>query len=370
MNLSNRITVQRGAADTLTAQLVKQLEEMIVCGEFSADARLPSAMQLARQVKVSYCTVEAVLKQLVAKELIERNPRGSFVKKRYTKMQAKNIAVVFHTRNERERLYKRKIVEGIKDILSPPAFTLKIMTGDEFREQGREWWTEVGCNAKYDGIILDKEGTLDADTMKFIKTAKPPFLLFNSGIHSFFDGVLRILPDFSRAFTQLAQHICELGHQRIALITRAKESSPDGMFRDAWQRTLSAYDIKPAPDYHMENVTTEPVKIRDAVLRLLQLPSPPDAIMCGDDIIAYHVINTLKDNGIKIPEDISVTGFNGFDIAEIMEPKLTTVKINLFSMGQLIGKKMLAMLRGERENGIINIEYQLIIGDSTGQRRQ
>jgi DNA-binding LacI/PurR family transcriptional regulator len=365
LNLSKKITIQHGTAETLTAQLIRQLEELILNGEFTENPRLPSAMQIAKQIKLSYCTVETALRELVRRNLIERNHRGSFVRKRYSRSAVKDIAVVFFSRRERDRLYKRKILEGIAEALPEDGFNLTVVVEEELREQGLDWWEEVGASGRYAGIILDKECTLDAETLKLLRHTDTPCILFNSGVSSLFDSYLRICPDFPRAFTQLIQHVCGLGRQRIALLTGEHDSYPHYIFRTVWRETLRAYEIVPNDHYLVDSIPHEKARIQAATLALLSLPAMPDAIMCGDDVIAYHVVQTVRERGLRVPEDISVTGFGGFDVAEIMEPKLTTVKINLAQMGRIVGGKMLALIRGGAETGVIVIGHELVVGEST-----
>lgn len=368
MNLSKKITIQHGTAETLTAQLIRQLEELILNGEFTENPRLPSAMQIAKQVKLSYCTVETALRELVRRNLIERNHRGSFVRKRYSRSAVRDIAVVFFSGRERDRLYKRRIMEGITEALPEDGFNLTVVVEEELREQGLDWWEEVGAPGRYAGIIIDKECTLDAETLKLLRHTDTPCILFNSGVSSLFDSYLRICPDFPRAFTQLVQHVCGLGHQRIALLAGEHDSYPHYIFRTVWRETLRAYELVPDDRRLVDGIPHDRDRIRSAAFELLDLPDMPDAIMCSDDVIAYHAVQAVRERGLRVPEDISVTGFGGFDVAEIMEPKLTTVKINLGQMGRLIGGRMLTLIRGSAETGVIVIGHELIVAESTAPR--
>jgi len=70
-----------------------------------------------------------------------------------------------------------------------------------------------------------------------------------------------------------------------------------------------------------------------AMLRLLALPSPPDSIICSDNTISMGVMKAIKEKNLNIPRDIGIVSFDNFPIAELVEPSLTAVDVNIFEMG-------------------------------------
>lgn len=95
----------------------------------------------------------------------------------------------------------------------------------------------------------------------------------------------------------------------------------------------------------------------------------PDAIVCGNDMIAFGVINQLKRDGFRIPEDVSVTGFDDVIFSSMVRPSLTTVKQDPYEMGRAGGQLMLKMLKGKEKNEIRLLKTQLKIRESTCGRK-
>ena len=91
-----------------------------------------------------------------------------------------------------------------------------------------------------------------------------------------------------------------------------------------------------------------------------------NAIICASDEIAIGAINELRDNGIKVPEDVSVIGFNNNYISSIFYPKITTISQPSYDMGSVAMRMLIKMLnKKELEQGHYVLDYELIKRDST-----
>ena len=81
--------------------------------------------------------------------------------------------------------------------------------------------------------------------------------------------------------------------------------------------------------------------------RLLALPDPPTAIMAGNDLLAIGAIRQARSHGLRVPEDMAVTGFDDFAFAEFVEPSLTTVFVPGYDMGRSAAENLIDHLDGE-----------------------
>lgn len=98
-------------------------------------------------------------------------------------------------------------------------------------------------------------------------------------------------------------------------------------------------------------------------LRLLKKGAKPDAIVCATDTMAIGCLRALKENGLRVPEDIAVVGFDGFGHENVANPKLTTVKQPLFEAGATLADTLIGLMQGE-ENKRLKILPKLLIGES------
>jgi DNA-binding LacI/PurR family transcriptional regulator len=80
--------------------------------------------------------------------------------------------------------------------------------------------------------------------------------------------------------------------------------------------------------------------------RLLALPNPPTAVMGGNDLLAIGVMRQARARGLRVPEDLAVTGFNDFAFAEFVDPPLTTVHVPGYEMGRSAAQLLIDHLDG------------------------
>jgi LacI family transcriptional regulator len=104
----------------------------------------------------------------------------------------------------------------------------------------------------------------------------------------------------------------------------------------------------------------------DAFESLLAHTPRPTAVMCGNDVLATGAISRAIEMGIRIPEDISVTGFDDIDLAEVIRPKLTTVQVPHRRMGEAAARLVMDVINGETEPQGIELETSIVIRESLG----
>ena len=102
-----------------------------------------------------------------------------------------------------------------------------------------------------------------------------------------------------------------------------------------------------------------------AIKEFLNLPSPVTAIVTSSDKIASRVLRLLKNRGLKIPDEIAVTGYNNEDLALATDPQLTTMEIPLEKLGKRATGILLRLISGEKFEGPHPmLEPELLVRDS------
>ena len=92
--------------------------------------------------------------------------------------------------------------------------------------------------------------------------------------------------------------------------------------------------------------------------------SRPTAVIASDDYSAIGVIEAIRDAGLSCPKDISVVGFDGIEITQRTNPKLTTIRQDTKAIGEAAAKNILAQINGEKVEKTIALSPQLILGES------
>jgi LacI family transcriptional regulator len=157
-----------------------------------------------------------------------------------------------------------------------------------------------------------------------------------------------IAVDNVKGGTIAAEYLISLGHKRIATVTGNMQTQA-GMDRyEGFQKTLMKQGIEFDPEYFYKGDYSRR-SARDAALHFFGLDNPPTAIFCASDDMALEIISVAHENGIKVPEDISVIGFDDNPAGLFGSVSLTTIKQPLFTMGEEAVRIIHDIMAGKQE---------------------
>ena len=145
--------------------------------------------------------------------------------------------------------------------------------------------------------------------------------------------------------TELAlRHLLELGHTRIGHLGSELDAETFRLRRETLLRVLGEAGLEPGP------YARAPFRFDEAVapaLALLDAPERPTAIYCDDDLLAGGVYLAARERGLRIPEDLSVVGFDDLPFARVFDPPLTTIRIDPEALGGEAFELLAALMAGE-----------------------
>lgn len=165
-------------------------------------------------------------------------------------------------------------------------------------------------------------------------------------------GTPAILPDDRRLQSDLVKRLITAGHRRIGFLGLRTEMVAAKLRRLGYLDALGAANIDP-DDRLMTHVDfDEPVVgaqlLWDSIDRMLGVPHPPSVLCCGNDQMAMMVYGILRSMGLRVPEEVSVAGFDNYRaVSETLYPPLTTVELPYNAIGARAGERLLAMISGE-----------------------
>jgi LacI family transcriptional regulator, repressor for deo operon, udp, cdd, tsx, nupC, and nupG len=168
--------------------------------------------------------------------------------------------------------------------------------------------------------------------------------------------------DIAGGMRATAEHLLELGHRRIAHVTAAV---------DSWTFRVRAEELHSAlTDAQAAVVDTEAAELSvtgglHAAARMLERKPRPTAVVCDDDLLAAGACKAARRLGLRVPDDVSVTGFDDLALATAVEPELTTVRLPAEEIGAAGMRTLLAVLGGRvAPPGVLPVE--LVARGSTG----
>ncbi|RRS01249.1 LacI family DNA-binding transcriptional regulator [Glycomyces terrestris] len=161
-------------------------------------------------------------------------------------------------------------------------------------------------------------------------------------------------------------HVIRLGHRRIAWIGGPPHSDPSAERFQGYRAALDAADLPFDRDLVRHDAFTVEAGFANA-RSLLALDPRPTAVVAGNDEIAIGVLAAAKELGVDVPGDLSVTGFDGTELAEWTSPGLTSVEQPLTGMGRMAVETVLGMAKGVKPaSQHLHLATTLTVRDSTG----
>ncbi|GAA1303918.1 LacI family DNA-binding transcriptional regulator [Saccharothrix xinjiangensis] len=164
----------------------------------------------------------------------------------------------------------------------------------------------------------------------------------------------------------LTAHLVELGHRDIGVIAGPEEWLAGDARTAGHHAALARVGVLPAADrvHHVEPTAAEGLR---AAGELLDLPDRPTAIACFNDKLAVGALHAAFDRGLRVPEDLSVAGFDDIDLSRATRPALTTVRQPLREMGRLAVTQLMRVLDGHRPEALhLELSTTLVVRGSTG----
>jgi DNA-binding LacI/PurR family transcriptional regulator len=330
-----------------------------------------SLKQLADHLGFSPATVSLVLngsshadsipqgtKELVKAAARELNYRPNFFARSLRTRRSFTVGVIVPEISEG---YTATVLGGIEDYLLEEGY-FYFVTSHRHRPDLIDEYPKMFLDRNVDGVIA-------IDTAWHHMLPVPVATI--SG-HNHAPGVTNVVLDHARASELALKHLVELGHHKIAFIKGQKFSSDTEVRSKA---NLDAalrlgVEVRSKLIVQLEEDSPSPQVGYKATKKLIDRKEPFTAIFAFNDISALGAIHALRHSNLRVPEDVSVVGFDDIESATHSSPELTTVKQPLRKMGQIAAEVVLRLVRAPstaRRGRRIVVEPELIVRESTCQ---
>jgi DNA-binding LacI/PurR family transcriptional regulator len=213
---------------------------------------------------------------------------------------------------------------------------------------------------RVDGIVVTSSRVGALHTPMLSQMMVPIVLINNQHPGQF---VHSVMIENLAASREATEHLIALGHRRIAYVGDQFGHHSDAERFAGYQGALKAAGLPFLPDLvvHGDGKADGGPTAMD---RLLDLPDPPTAVFCYNDMTALGVLRSIYRRGLRVPADISVVGFDDLFFASYTNPPLTTVRQPRRKMGQMAFESLLKLMSGE-DPAEIKVPAELIVREST-----
>lgn len=324
-------------------------------------------IDVAAEANVSYGTVSRVInhdvhvKQETRDRVLQTMVRLGYVANRQARSLAggrtNNIGVLIPDLGTG---YIGEIIRGIDAELGLSDLDLILYTTHRTASKEANYVTNL-ATGMVDGLILVLPRS-PADFIGILTKQNFPFILIDH------QGIGPDCPAVGAANWQggftATEYLIKLGHQRIGFITGWMDLGCALDRLDGYRSALRTNHIPDAPELIYEGTFFQPDGFTGASI-LLDLPNPPTAIFASNDVMAMGVMDAIRHRGLRVPDDVSVIGFDDIPQASLIRPALTTVRQPLEKMGRVATQMLLELLnKSQKKIGRIELPTELIIRDS------
>jgi LacI family transcriptional regulator len=180
-------------------------------------------------------------------------------------------------------------------------------------------------------------------------------------------GVDTIMPENRAGATALARALVALGHRSFAILAGPREVLTARDRMEGFRAGLDAWSVELNPRWVVEGAFTRDGGYEAMSAVLASGPARPDCVFAVNDVMAVGALARLRAEGISVPDDIAVAGFDDIHTLRDVYPPLTTVRLPLKRMGEMAASLVLSEDRQDRPR-IIPVPGEVILRDSTRPR--
>jgi LacI family transcriptional regulator len=228
-----------------------------------------------------------------------------------------------------------EVLGGAQEIAAESGTTLLVLDSGYSLEREREHVREMAAQ-RFAGLAISSVGT--GESIRLWQEARPgaPVVALNSAAEGI-AGVSRVRPDNAAAVELPMRRLAELGHHRVAFLT-----APPGLMADPdrlrhFRRLARALDLEPCV-LHSPLTLTD---VQEAARQMLAEPAAPTAIITNSDYTAHAVYKAARELHLPVGPGISIIGHDDLPTSELLDPPLTTVRVDQRAMGRELMRRLL-----------------------------
>jgi GntR family transcriptional regulator of arabinose operon len=359
----------RGNQTPKYLKLKQEILGWMLSGKLKPDQMIPSENELAALFNISRHTVRQAIGDMVKDDWLYRiQGKGTFVKSPDMKIENSSRTIGVITTYLSDYIFPH-IIRGIESTLRNKGYRLLLSSTDNDKKKERES-LETMMEYPLSGLIIEPtKSALENQNLHYylqLQYNKTPFIMINERYPELDCPCIK--GDDEMGGFLAAEHLIERGHRNIAGFFKTDDLQ--GLNR--MQGFIHAHNKHNVPissagitQYTTETSLTKPV---EAAFDYLQLTDRPTAFVCYNDQLAIRILEIIRQKGLRIPDDLSVVGFDDSALAVASEVKLTSVSHPKAKLGTQAAESLIAEIEHKKANSqqdLVVITPELVIREST-----
>jgi len=267
-----------------------------------------------------------------------------------------NLGVLFidEARSGLTHDYFGVVLENFKVRVEQEGYDITFISGSKQRKDKMSYLEHCRYRG-LDGVVIACIDYNDPEVIELIQSDLPIVT-----IDHLFNDRIAVVSDNIKGMKDLFTYIYGCGHRKIAYIHGERNNSVCKIRLSSFYKTAEEFGLDMPEEYIKESAYRDTERTAVLTDELLDLPDPPTCILFPDDFATLGGINSIKARGLKIPEDISIAGYDGIRTTRFIEPQLTTINQDTKRLGQLAAEKLINLIEKPK---ITITEYFVVPGE-------
>lgn len=351
-------------------QLKEQIERWVTSGRYKPNDRLPTEHQIAEQSGMSRQTVRQAIGALVQEGLLYRiQGSGTYVAEETAQQHHHWPAIGVVTTYISDYIFP-EIVRGTESVLRSRGYPMILSSTDNDKDKERESLIAMH-SGQVRGLIIEPtrsaQGNVNLDGYLELGRRNIPYVMINER-YAELDCPCVKMDDEAGGYAA-TEHLIKLGHRRIAGFFKTDDLQGVQRLR-GFLRAHKANSVQVDAGAVVQYATEQKRDYtHDRASALLRLPpeNRPTAFVCYNDELAVWLLEAVRQEGLRVPEELSIVGFDDSFLAVATETKLTSVSHPKFELGAKAAELLLAMMEGKSGERMKDVVFapELVIREST-----
>ncbi|SKB63351.1 LacI family transcriptional regulator, purine nucleotide synthesis repressor [Lachnospiraceae bacterium] len=249
--------------------------------------------------------------------------------------------------------YFSRVLDSFKTTAEKNGYDITFINSNRSRVNNMSYLSHALYRG-FDGVVIACVDFTDPQVYELVSSSIPVVT-----IDHMFNNCIAVMSDNVKGMRELVTYVYKQGHRKIAYIHDSKKTAVTQSRLSCFYNTLQELSVSVPDEYIEQAPYRDTIRTYEATQKLLDLADPPTCIIYPDDFSSIGGMNAIRERGLRIPEDISIVGYDGIDIARRITPRLTTVVQDTKKIGSLAAQKLIALINNPK--GTL-IEHLLIEG--------
>ena len=251
------------------------------------------------------------------------------------------------------------LLESFKRSVEREGYDITFISNDR-STPGRTSYLNHARYRRFDGVIIANVHFDDPEVVELVKSDIPVVT-----VDHIYNDTITILSDNVDGMNKLVDYAVSMGHRKIAYI-HGVDSSVTKARMITFYKKMEEYGINVPSEYIVESPYRDTHGAYEQTLKLLELEDRPTCIFYPDDYASYGGLRAIAEKGLKVPDDISIVGFDGIRVARHIRPRLTTYRQNVDELGVLAARNLIDLIEKPKTTLVqqILVKGKLLEGDT------